>query len=100
MNPEVVVHEGIFHAIWIFVICGVFLFPTNCFFKKFVELLGRLDHQTQQQDEARILKLVGVSVEHGLRAVWIASLAIVVIYVSIGFSLSLYRYLHTVAKLF
>lgn len=58
------------------------------------------NHETQQQDEVRILKLVGVSVEHGLRAVWIASLAIVVIYVSIGFSLSLYRYLHTVAKLF
>jgi hypothetical protein len=100
MNAEVAADAAIFRTILMFVVCGAVLYPAYCFFKKFRELLGRLDLRPHQQDEARVLNLISVSVEHGLRAIWISWLVIVGTFLLFLFGLSLYRYFHTVVRLF
>lgn len=100
MNAEVAADTAIFRTIWMVVVCGAVLYPAYCFFKKFRELLGRLDEQTQERGEAKTLKLISVSVEHGLRAVWISWSVIIGTYLLFLFGLSLYRYFHTVVRLF
>lgn len=77
-------------TVYLALLCLGILLPVFCFSKKFGQLLGRLDAETQQQGEARVLRLISTSVQNGLSSVWICFLVVLGLGCAIGLGISVY----------